>query len=115
MTAEEHQIQHPGTPGTQPGAYPMPVELGALPPAPAPPAQPKRRMTPLIGGIIGVVLGAVLGVGGTLAVHGSGSTGTGAPSGQFPGGGMAGYGGPGGGQMPNGGNGNAAPPSAAAG
>jgi hypothetical protein len=64
-------------------------------------------MTPLIGGVIGIVLGAVLGVGGTLAVHGSGSTGTGtgAPSGQFPGGG----------QMPNGGNGSAVPPSGAAG
>jgi hypothetical protein len=111
MTAQGQQDQ---SHGTQPAGYPPIVDLGTLPPAPAQPAQPKRRMTPLIGGVIGIALGAVLGVGGTLAVHGSSSTGsgTGAPSGQFPGGGqMRGYGAPGGGQMPNGGNGNATPPT----
>jgi hypothetical protein len=62
------------------------------------PLGPRRRMTPVVAGIVGVVVGAVLGFGGASVLHSSSGNGgnSGTPTGQFPGGGR-GYGGPGGG------------------
>jgi hypothetical protein len=59
------------------------------------PAGSRRRMSPVVAGVVGVVAGVVLGFGGASIIHSSTNSST--PTGQFPGGGRGGYGGPGGG------------------
>ena len=67
--------------------------FGGLPAATKPAR--RRRLTPVVAGVIGVVAGAVLGFGGAELTHSSSNTST--PAGQFPGGYGGGYGGPDGG------------------